>query len=247
MIDAGGLAEIRGYYDQSGLAPARPADVVYESKRAILLQSMASELQMLSAELYRIAQQHRASRDFTRPALQRALREVIACMTVYRTYVRSDSWDVSEADYRIVTTAVRMAKRRNRTFPASVFDFISSVLLLGTPADAHRRASGRAAPVRPQTAASERTGRGKGRRRHGVLSLLSAGIAERSRRRARRQTAWHRRVSPPHAATHADWPHSLSATATHDSKRGEDMRARLHVLCRSAARVDRARSSAGGR
>ncbi len=42
---------------------------------------------MLAAQLYRIAQQHRASRDFTRPTLQRALREVIACMTVYRTYV----------------------------------------------------------------------------------------------------------------------------------------------------------------
>ena len=74
-----------------------------------------------------------ASRDFTRPALQRALREVIACMTVYRTYVRGDSWDVSEADYRTVTTAVRMAKRRNRTMPVSVFDFIASVLLLEHP------------------------------------------------------------------------------------------------------------------
>jgi (1->4)-alpha-D-glucan 1-alpha-D-glucosylmutase len=128
-----GLSRMRAFYDDVAGWEIKPADVVYFSKRDVLLASMSSELQMLTAQLYRIAQQHRGARDFTRPSLQRALREVIACMTVYRTYVRSDSWDVSEADYRIVSTAVRMAKRRNRTMPMSVFDSIAAVLLLEHP------------------------------------------------------------------------------------------------------------------
>ena len=85
-----GLAELRGFYDDVaiGNATSRPTSST-KASATCCLQSMASELQMLAAQLYRIAQQHRASRDFTRPALQRALREVIACMTVYRTYVRA--------------------------------------------------------------------------------------------------------------------------------------------------------------
>ncbi len=133
QVDADGLAKLRNFYDRATGNTQKPAQIVYESRREVLLGSMASELQMLAAALYRIAQKHRASRDFTQPALRRALREVLASMTVYRTYARGDSWDVSEPDYRTVTTAVRMAKRRNRTLPASVFDFIASVLLLEHP------------------------------------------------------------------------------------------------------------------
>ncbi len=225
-----GLAELQMHYDETTRYFDRPADVIYESKRAVLFSSMASELQMLAADLYRIAQSHRASRDFTRPALQRALREVIACMSVYRTYVRGDSWDVSDADYRTASTAVRMAKRRNRTLPVSVFDFILSVLLLEHP------------PTLTEEQALER--------REFVLNLqqVTGPVAA----KGVEDTAFYRfyplaslnevggeleahpvEVDEFHRAMRhrmASWPHSLSATSTHDSKRGEDFRARLNVL-----------------
>ena len=134
QVDADGLAELREFYDEVTGNTAKPADVVYESKRDGAVQhAWPASCRCWPPRLVSHRAKHRASRDFTRPALQRALREVIACMTVYRTYVRADSWDVSEADYRTVTTAVRMAKRRNRTLPRSVFDFIASVLLLEYP------------------------------------------------------------------------------------------------------------------
>jgi (1->4)-alpha-D-glucan 1-alpha-D-glucosylmutase len=230
LIDPEGLSELRTFYVELGHDATRPADVVYESKRAILLQSMSSELQMLTAQLYRIAQQHRASRDFTRPSLQRALREVVACMTVYRTYVRSDSWDVSEADYRVVTTAVRMAKRRNRTLPFSVFDFIASVLLLEHPPTVSEElaAERRQFTVKLQQVTGPVAAKGVEDtafyRYYPLASLNEVGgdlaakpIANDEFHRWMRQRL-------------ADWPHSLSATATHDSKRGEDFRARLNVL-----------------
>ncbi len=66
----------------------RFADVLYESKQTILNVSMSSELHVLSRQLDRISEQHRYSRDFTRSSLRRALREVIACFPVYRTYIR---------------------------------------------------------------------------------------------------------------------------------------------------------------
>jgi (1->4)-alpha-D-glucan 1-alpha-D-glucosylmutase len=230
LIDAEGLSELRTFYDGLGHDADRPMDIVYESKLMILLHSMSSELQMLTAQLYRIAQQHRASRDFTRPALQRALREVIACMTVYRTYVRSDSWDVSEADYRTVTTAVRMAKRRNQSLPLPVFDFIASVLLLEHPPTVSEElaAKRRMFAVKLQQVTGPVAAKGVEDtafyRYYPLASLNEVGgdiaakpvsIDEFHRLMRQRQ---------------ADWPHSMSATATHDSKRGEDCRARLHVL-----------------
>ncbi|MEX0611373.1 MAG: malto-oligosyltrehalose synthase [Pirellulales bacterium] len=235
QVHGEGLAALASFYQAVTGNTPRPTDVVYESKRAVLSSSLASELQMLTADLYRIAQSHRASRDFTRPALQRALLEVIACMTVYRSYVRSDSWDVSEADYRTVSTAVRMAKRRNRTLPVSVFDYVASVLLLESPPT-----------LTPEQAAE---------RREFVLTFqqVSGPVAA----KGVEDTAFYRyyplaslnevggeldarplAVEEFHRLMRhriASWPHSLSGTATHDSKRGEDLRARLHVLSEASA------------
>lgn len=228
--DTDGLQSLRSFYDEVTGNAAKPAEIVYESKRTVLFSTMASELQMLAARLYRIAQSHRASRDFTRPMLQRALREVIACMTVYRTYVRNDSWEVSEADYRTVATAVRMAKRRNRSLPAHVFDYIASVLLLEHPptVSEEQAVERREFVLKMQQVSGPVAAKGVEDtafyRYYPLASLNEVGgdldakpLAVEEFHRLMR----HRMES---------WPHSMSATATHDSKRGEDFRARLHVL-----------------
>ena len=225
-----GLGAIREFYDRITGTAQKPLDVIYESKRFVLLHSMSSELQMLTAQLYRIAQQHRAARDFTRPSLQRALREVIACMTVYRTYVRCDSWEVSEADYRTVTTAVRMAKRRNRTLPMSVFDFIASVLLLEHPptVSEEQAAERRQFALKLQQVSGPVTAKGvedTAFYRHYPLASLNE-VGGDLDARPLPPDEFHRVMRQ----RLTDWPHSLSATATHDSKRGEDFRARLNVL-----------------
>jgi (1->4)-alpha-D-glucan 1-alpha-D-glucosylmutase len=235
QVDAGGVAEIREFYDRAIGNNEKPATIVYESRRDVLRSSMASELQMLTASLYRIAQQHRASRDFTRPALQRALREVLASMTVYRTYVREDSWDVSEADYRTVTTAVRMAKRRNRTLPVSVFDFIASVLLLEHPPTISddQAAERRKFALKFQQVSGPVAAKGVEDtafyRYYPLASLNEVGgeLDAKPLSVDEFHRLMRRRVE--------EWPHSLNATSTHDSKRGEDFRARLHVLSETPA------------
>jgi (1->4)-alpha-D-glucan 1-alpha-D-glucosylmutase len=234
QIDADGLAAIREFYDRVTGNTAKPADVVYESKRAVLFSSMSSELQLLAASLYRIAQGHRASRDFTRPMLQRALREVIASMTVYRTYVRGDSWDVSEADYRTVTSAVRMAKRRNRSLPVSVFDYISSVLLLEHPPTVsdEQAAERRAFALKMQQVSGPVAAKGVEDtafyRFYPLASLNEVGGELDARPLPINE--FHRLMRHRNES----WPHALSGTATHDTKRGEDFRARLHVLSEAA-------------
>ncbi|HEX5472184.1 MAG TPA: malto-oligosyltrehalose synthase [Lacipirellulaceae bacterium] len=230
QVNAEGFAELRTFYDRGIGNTRKPADIVYESRREVLLGSMASELQMLASALYRIAQKHRASRDFTQPVLRRSLREVLANMTVYRTYARGDSWDISDADYRTVTTAVRMAKRRNRTLLASVFDFIASVLLLEHPPtiDEEQAIERRQFALKFQQVSGPVAAKGVEDtafyRYYPLASLNEVGGELDARPIAIDE--FHRLMR--HRMD--SWPHSLCATSTHDSKRGEDMRARLNVL-----------------
>jgi (1->4)-alpha-D-glucan 1-alpha-D-glucosylmutase len=235
QVDADGLFELREFYDEVTGNTARPVDVVYESKRTVLTTTMASELQMLASRLYRIAQSHRASRDFTRPMLQRALREVIACMTVYRTYVRNDSWDVSDADYRTVATAVRMAKRRNGTLPAPVFDYIASVLLLEHPPTLsdEQASERREFALKMQQVSGPVAAKGVEDtafyRYYPLASLNEVGGELDAKPLAIEE--FHRLMRHRMELL----PHSMSSTATHDTKRGEDFRARLHVLSEATA------------
>ena len=230
QVDADGLTKLRATYEQIIGDTTKPADVVYNSRRTVLLSTMASELHMLAVQLYRLARQERGSRDFTQSALQQALREVLASMTVYRTYARGDSWDISEADYRTITSAVRMAKRRNRTTPHAVFDFIASVLLLEHPPTLtpEQAADRRQFALKFQQVSGPIAAKGVEDtafyRHYPLVSLNEVGGELDAKPLAIDE--FHRLM---HHRMQA-WPHSMCATSTHDSKRGEDFRARLHVL-----------------
>src|SRR5262249_41443369 len=107
------------------------AELAYQKKRLILVAALASELHMLTHQLDRLAQKSRKSRDFTFNTLRAALREVIACFPVYRSYLSDRG--VDDADRRHVETAVRRAAARNPLMSRRVFRFIRDVLLLQGP------------------------------------------------------------------------------------------------------------------
>src|SRR4029079_11065327 len=76
---------------------------------------------------------NRRYRDFTWGALRDALREVVACFPVYRTYVDAFAGDLSERDKGYVEEAVRLARRRNAAMSDTLFDFVRDILLLRWP------------------------------------------------------------------------------------------------------------------
>ncbi|MBC7932121.1 MAG: malto-oligosyltrehalose synthase, partial [Rubrivivax sp.] len=208
----------------------RFSDLLYECKRLILDAAMSSELHVLARRLDRIAARHRYSRDFTRNSLQHALSEVIACFPVYRSYIRRSQPSVSPDDRLNINDAVRAAARRNPSQDPSIFDFIASLLLLKDPkrTSPAERAERRDFALRFQQLTSPVTAKGiedtAFYRFHPLASLNEVGgepaifgtpIERFHRRNQDRQETW---------------PHALSSTATHDTKRGEDTRARLNAL-----------------
>ena len=90
--------------------------------------ALASEINVLAFMLDRLSESNRWYRDFTLNALTTAVREVIACFPVYRTYVTPDQ-DPSAEDILAVRHAVRLAQRRNPGIERSMFDLLRELLL----------------------------------------------------------------------------------------------------------------------
>ncbi len=230
MVDHAGLERLRQVYVQQTEQEARPRDVGYHGKLAVLRDAMASELYVLASRLFRIARCKRRTLHFTLRGLLHALREVIACFPVYRSYVRPQGWDVNVDDHRRIREAIRWAIVRNPTMPQSVFEFISSVLLLEFPAglEEDQQVAWRDWVLRFQQITGPVTAKGMEDtsfyRYYPLLSLNEVGGELGTEALAVEE--FHREM----LRRASDWPSGLSATATHDTKRGEDTRARLHVI-----------------
>lgn len=197
-------------------------------KRLIARMSMASELHVLGYQLDRMSERNRRTRDFTLTNLIEAVQEVVSCFSVYRTYVHDESPSAHDRQY--IESAVARAKRRNPAMDASVFDFLRDVLLLrhSDHADAEELRMQRnfvgkfqqlTGPIMAKSV--EDTAFYRFNR---LVSLNEVG-GEPSRF-GNDAAAFHRL----NAQRLPRLSHGLSATTTHDTKRSEDVRARISVL-----------------
>jgi (1->4)-alpha-D-glucan 1-alpha-D-glucosylmutase len=202
--------------------------VVYRSKRLILEVSLASELHMLAHQLDRLAQKGRHSRDFTLNSLRDALREVVACFPVYRSYIAGGK--VHETDRKYVQAAVRRAAARNSLMSRSLFRFIRDMLLLEYPEGATEedRAEQRLFAGKFQQVTAPVMAKGLEDTAFYVYNRLVSlnEVGGDPGRFGLSAEALHRFNQDRQAR----WPYSLSPLSTHDTKRGEDVRARINVL-----------------
>jgi (1->4)-alpha-D-glucan 1-alpha-D-glucosylmutase len=203
-------------------------DLAYRSRRLIMRVALASELNVLADQLTRIALSNRHTCDFTLNSLRDALMEVVASFSVYRTYV-SDS-GISESDVRYIRAAIDLAKWRSPAADTSVFDFIREVLLtsIGEGQVANYRKAVLAFAMKFQQFTSPVMAKGLEDtafyRYHRLISLNDVGSD------LHRFGVTKAEFHSANQERFRDWPHSMLATSTHDSKRSEDVRARLNVL-----------------
>ena len=215
-------------YRQFTESDATFEQIAYESRRLVMRSSLAAEIEVLATQLDRIAQLDRHTADFTRAGIREAIREVIACFPVYRTYVSHRG--VSDEDRRLVNWAVNVARKRSAGVELSVFDFLRDVLL-------GERSEGK----------SESTRRAMleyAMKFQQVTSPVAAkGVEDTALYRYNRLVCLNEvgndpgRFGTPSSALHQSnaeraraWPHTMLATSTHDTKRSEDVRARIAVL-----------------
>ncbi len=203
-------------------------DLGYRCRKLIIKVALVSELNVLANQLTRIALAKRHTCDFTLNSLRDALTEVVANFPVYRTYVSSSG--ISENDEHYIRIAIDSAKRRSPAADISVFDFISQVLLtrIAEGQDSAYRNAVTAFAMKFQQFTSPVMAKGLEDtafyRYNRLVSLNDVG------------SDLHRFGIPTgefHLASEErvrSWPHTMLATSTHDSKRSEDVRARINVL-----------------
>jgi (1->4)-alpha-D-glucan 1-alpha-D-glucosylmutase len=204
------------------------ADVMYESKRLVISSSMSSELNVLAHWLNRISEQDRQTRDFTLDSLQDALREVVACFPVYRTYVGYDG--ATPSDEATIDTAVTRALDRNPALEPSIFEFVRQMLhparLVGLSEEQYVQRRRFSMKFQQYTGPVEAKGvEDTAFYRYTPLLSLNEVGGDPAR--------FGRSVQEFHDANlHRahQWPYTMIATATHDTKRGEDARTRINVL-----------------
>lgn len=203
-------------------------EIVYESKKLVMQVAMSSEVNTLGHHLNLITEQNRQTRDFTLNSLIKTIIEIIACFPVYRTYI--NGLDVKERDRHYIELAVSRAARRNPVMNESIFLFMKDVLLL---------------KFHPGMDDKTKNGWLNFVMRFQQITgpVMAKGVEDTAFYIYNRLVCLNEvGGSPDRFGTLPDtfhgqnieriknWPYALITSATHDTKRGEDVRARISVL-----------------
>lgn len=204
--------------------------LVWSSKERILTTSLISELNALAQRLKRIAVSSVEGQDFTLGQIHDALAAVIASFPVYRTYVEEQTTEIVSPQREYIEQAIADAKGKRPQLDSAVVEFIHRILLLKTP-------------VNFDEAARRRLRRFVMRFQQLTGPVAAKGIEDTAFYNFNRFISLNEVGGDPeifgagvepfhrHNQEQAEhWPHTMLATATHDTKRGEDLRARLAVL-----------------
>ena len=230
LIDAAGEEPFTRFYE-AFTGDATPFRRIMKScKLQIMDNEMASELNVLGRDAGRVAQQNPKTADFTRNLLQRAIREIVAAFPVYRTYIDRDG-KPTETDRRDLDWALSTARRVAPELPRSVFDFLHRLLSADIVAEPHSGFS-RQSVMRLVMKLQQYSG-----------PVMAKGLEDTAFYRYNRFVALNEVGGEPemfgvtpqgfHRANTQrakNFPYTMLGTSTHDTKRGEDTRARLAVL-----------------
>jgi (1->4)-alpha-D-glucan 1-alpha-D-glucosylmutase len=202
--------------------------MLYQCKQQILAFHLSSELTLLAHLLYRLAESRLETRDFTLNEIRSALLELVSAFPVYRSYVTPEH--IGRQDRRHIEWAVKRARQSYGSRDDGLLDFVRTLLLGQVPDDAaaaYRAHAAEFAGKFQQVTGPVMAKALEDTCFYRYIRLLSLNeVGSDPRRFGITPAAFHRQS----ALRLRHWPHSMLGTSTHDSKRSEDVRARLNVL-----------------
>jgi (1->4)-alpha-D-glucan 1-alpha-D-glucosylmutase len=224
FIDPKGEKPLTDFYREFTGDASNFSDIVRDKKRSILNNELAAETNRLTDLLVRISAEHWEVRDCARSELRDAWTELAICLPVYRTYTEPrGNPEVSNTDARLIHQTADSARQHHSDLPAELFDFIEDLLLLRRRGkleeDFVLRFQQLTGPVMakavedtafycyPRFAPLNEVGGDPNQ--FGISALRFHQLCQEQQKA---------------------WPSSMLATATHDTKWGGDVRARLAVL-----------------
>lgn len=223
FVDPAGEAPLTELYAAFTGQPTDYADVVREQKRKVLRDVLGSDVNRLTALLREITRQNRLHCDYPRSQLESAVRELAAAFPVYRSYVREDAPHASEQDERFVTAAVEDARSHNPDADPALYEFLRDLLLLRTRDELATEFA-----LRFQQLTGPAMAKGAEDTTFYCFNRFAAlnEVGGEPGRWGTSADAFHEHCIRAVSAH----PRRMLATSSHDTKRSEDVRARLYVL-----------------
>ncbi len=234
-VDPSGRQPMGDVYQRFSATATDFDEIVYQSKRQVMADALAADVTRLTALLVTMCERHRRHRDYTRRDLGEAVTEILASFPVYRTYV-AEGAAPTPADEAAVDAALDRARGRRPDLDGELLDFLHDLMLLRLPDERQHEFA-----LRFQQVSGP---------------VMAKGVEDCAFYRFLPLTSLNEVGGDPtrfgvtpdefHAAclaAHRDRPTAMLATSTHDTKRSEDVRARINVLSEMpddwAAAVDR--------
>ena len=223
LVAPEGMAALNTIYGQFTTQPTEFHAIAHEKKVSVTQEGLGSDVNRLTSLLVEICESNRDQRDYTRAEMRRAIREVAACFAVYRTYVFPEREEITDEDRTYIAQATECAKQKRQDIDGGLFDFMRDVLTMVV----------------------------KGKKESEFLlrfqqftgPVMAKGVEDTAFYCYNRLTGMNEVGSDPgrnglsvaefHAycekmqATH---PLTMTTLGTHDTKRSDDVRARLAVL-----------------
>jgi len=229
-VDPDGIGPLRALQAEI-TGETRPfAQIARASKAHVLREVLGSELGRLTALLLDVAERHRRHRDHTRHVLHEAIAAILVAFPVYRTYVRVDedgegrpAPHITPEDEAVIAMAVTAAIEAHPELPPDLLWFIADLLRLRVSGEPELEFT-----LRFQQLTGPVMAKGvEDTAFYRDLSVLAANeVGGDPAEPAVTPEAFH----AEQAAAQERWPSTMLAASTHDTKRGEDVRARLAVL-----------------
>jgi (1->4)-alpha-D-glucan 1-alpha-D-glucosylmutase len=223
FVDPDGEGPLTDLYTELTGSSADWPQLVWEKKHLVLDQLLAAEVNRVAEIFLQVCERHRCHRDYLRHELREAIREVAACFPVYRSYVRAEAGKVGPQDVEHIHAAIEAARTRRPDLPSDLFDFFRDLLVLKIRG-----------PVESELVMrfQQLTG-----------PVMAKGVEDTAFYNFHRLVALNEVGGDPSrfgiqpgevhralADAQERWPGAMLATSTHDTKRSEDVRARLSLL-----------------
>src|SRR5260370_21278381 len=232
FVDPAGAEPLTDFYRQFTGEPSDYAALIRVRKQFAMRDTLGSEINNLTQRLLDICENDRLHRDYTRHDVHEVIRATLACLPVYRTYV-GEAQGVDPDDERLIAQAIDAAKEYRSDLDSRLFDFLREILTLQSGG----KMGAELAPSFQQMSAAVTAKGVEDTAFYSFNRLLAlnevGGDPDSFGVSTAEFYAWCRQM-------HRRWPRTMLATSTHDTKRSEDVRARLFLLSEEPERWSRA-------
>src|SRR6202790_823184 len=229
LVEGQGLEPLDEVWRQISNTSPKLEPVLKEAKRRVLETLLTSEFTVLSRLLARIAGGHYSTRDYSADSLRQALELYILHFPVYRTYLSPAG--PTAHDRALISETIEKARADWFAADEGIFEFLRDTLtmdLIKPSGPSHSAARVRRFALKVQQFTGPMMAKSLEDtafyRYHRLLALNEVGGDPSAK--ALSVDTFHEMMK----ARACEWPHGMTATSTHDTKRGEDARARLLAL-----------------